>query len=128
MKVDHFAVAANSEKEADKFFIELLNLRKVRKFEVEAVLMEQLFNVARKTILIRYENDKIAAEIFITGDNSSSKDLFTHQCLLVEEKDLFLEKAQKLGYKSVKVPREEKNTYYLFIRDSFGNIYEIKQE
>ncbi len=128
MKVDHFAVAANSEKEADKFFIELLDLKKVREFEVEAELMEQFFNVARKTKLIRYENDKIAAEIFITCDNSSSKDFFTHQCLLVEERDLFLEKAQKLGYKSVKVPREEKNTYYLFIRDSFGNIYEIKQE
>jgi catechol 2,3-dioxygenase-like lactoylglutathione lyase family enzyme len=128
MKVDHFAVAVNSEKEADKFFIELLNLKKVRQFEVNADLMDQFFNVAQKTELIRYENDKIAAEIFITGDNSSSKDYFTHQCLLVEERDKFLEKAQKMGYKCVKVPRKEKNSYYLFIQDSFGNIYEIKEE
>lgn len=125
-KVDHFAVAANTKKQADKFFNGLLGLKKTREFEVNAEKMEKFFGVKKTTQLVRYENDKVAAEIFITEDKSKANDLFTHQCIIVNDKDKFLWKAETLGYEITKVPREEKNSYYLFIKDSFGNIYEIK--
>ncbi|GAH33544.1 unnamed protein product, partial [marine sediment metagenome] len=37
-------------------------------------------------------------------------------------------KASSMGYDVVKVPRDDSNGYYLFIRDSFHNIYEIKEK
>ncbi len=126
MKVEHIAVASNSEGDSDKFFINLLGLRKARSFNVSADLMEQFFGVKKEQQLIRYENDDLSFEIFITDDNSKTKDLFTHICLVVEDRDKFVEKSLSMGYTTIKVPRKGGDGYYLFIKDSYENLYEIK--
>ncbi|MBN1214892.1 MAG: hypothetical protein JXA99_05550 [Candidatus Lokiarchaeota archaeon] len=126
MHIDHFAVCANSEEDSDVFFIQLLGLNKIRNFHVSSNLMKEFFGIEKNQQIIRYENEDLSAEVFITGDNSSSNDLLTHQCLVVNERDEFLNRAIELGYRTTKVMREENNSYYLFIRDDYGNIYEIK--
>jgi len=126
MKVEHIAVASNSEVDSDKFFINLLGLRKARSFNVSADLMEQFFGSNKAQRLIRYENDDLSFEIFITDDNSKTKDLFTHVCLVVEDRDEFVKKSLSMGYTTIKVPRKDGDGYYLFIKDSYGNLYEIK--
>ncbi len=126
MKAEHIAVASNSEAESDKFFIELLGLRKTRSFNVSADLIEQFFGVKKEQQIIRYENDDINFEIFITDDNSKSKDIFSHICLVVENRDEFVNKSLTMGYTTIKVPRKDSEGYYLFIKDLFGNLYEIK--
>ena len=126
MKAEHFAVASNSEADSDKFFINLLGLKKTRSFNVSADLMEQFFNVKKEQKILRYENNEVSFEVFITNDTSKSKDLFTHVCLIVENRDEFLKKSLSLGYTTIKVPRKDGDGYYLFIRDSFRNLYEIK--
>lgn len=126
MQLDHFAICANSEEDSDLFFTNLLGLKKVRNFIVSSELMKEFFGIEKEQKILRYENDNIAAEVFITDDKSNSKDSFTHQCLIVNERDDFLNRAITLGYKVTKVSREEKDSYYLFIRDHYGNTYEIK--
>ncbi len=126
MKVEHSAVASNSEVDSDRFFINLLGLRKARSFNVSADLMEQFFGLKKEQQLIRYENDDLSFEIFITDDNSKSKDIFTHVCLVVEDRDEFVKKSLSMGYTTIKVPRKDGNGYYLFIKDSYENLYEIK--
>lgn len=126
MKVNHFAIASNSEEDSDKFFKDLLKLEKVRDFTVPANLMKKFFEVDRDQKIIRYEEGEMAAEVFITEDETKRKDLFTHVCLKVENRDEIVDMGKKLGFKVIQVPRDDKNSYYLFIQDKFGNIYEIK--
>jgi catechol 2,3-dioxygenase-like lactoylglutathione lyase family enzyme len=126
MKIEHIAVASNSEVDSDKFFINLLGLRKARSFNVSADLMEQFFGLKKEQQLIRYENSNLSFEIFITDDISKTKDLFTHVCLVVEDRDEFVNKSLSMGYITIKVPRKDGDGYYLFIKDSYGNLYEIK--
>jgi len=126
MKLIHFAVASNSEEESNKFFTKLLNLKETRDFSVPANLIEKFFEVKKEKRIIRYESENIVAEVFITEDQSKRKDTFTHICLEVENRDKMVKEARELGFKVIKIPRENGEGYYLFIRDSFGNIYEIK--
>ncbi len=126
MEIEHIAVASNSEEESDKFFINLLNLKKTRSFTISADLTEKFFGVNKEQLIIRYSNDEMDVEVFITNDNSKARDIFTHSCLRTENWDELINKASSMGFTVKKIPRKESNAYYLFIKDSFGNIYEIK--
>jgi hypothetical protein len=126
MKAEHFAVASNSEADSDKFFIGLLGLKKTRSFTVSEDLMEQFFEVKKEQKLIRYEKNELNFEVFITDDTTKSKDTFTHVCLVIEDRDNFVNKSLSMGYTTIKVIRKDGDGYYLFIKDSYGNLYEIK--
>jgi catechol 2,3-dioxygenase-like lactoylglutathione lyase family enzyme len=127
MKIEHIAVASTSKKEADRFFNELLGLKEVRSFSVSADLMEKFFGQKKQQKIITYQNNNLNIEVFITDDNSNKKDIFTHACFLVEERDKFVEKALSMNFSVIKVPRKDGSGYYLFVKDSFQNLYEIKQ-
>lgn len=128
MRIEHVALASRSEEDSHKFFSVLLGLEKVREFVVTEDLMEQFFNVKKEHKVIRYKKDQMEIEVFITNDSSKIKDLFTHICLFVKDKIDLLEKAEEMGYKFIKVPRKEGNDFYLFLKDEFGNLYEIKTQ
>jgi catechol 2,3-dioxygenase-like lactoylglutathione lyase family enzyme len=127
MKIDHIAIACCSESDSDKFFIDLLGLKKVRTFRVSSDLMEKFFGVKKEQEIIRYENDDLSVEVFITNDDRKAKDIFTHSCLIVKNRDKFVEKASSMGFTVIKVPRKNSDGYYLFIKDSYQNLYEIKE-
>ena len=126
MKIDHIAIAQNTEEDSDKFFVELLGLRKIRSFLVSADKMMNFFGVNQEYSFLRYEDENLGVEVVITNDNSKSTDLFTHPCLTIENRDELIEKAQKLEFPVIKVPRDSGSGYYLFIKDNYGNLYEIK--
>ncbi|TFG26167.1 MAG: VOC family protein [Promethearchaeota archaeon] len=126
MKVEHIAVASNSEAESDKFFTELLGLNKIRSFTVSEDLMEQFFGVNKEHQLIRYEGGNMSFEIIITNDKTKCNDKFTHVSLLVDDKENFIKKASSLGFTTIKIPRKNSEGFYYFVRDYFRNLYEIK--
>lgn len=126
MDLEHFAVSANSVEEANKFFVMLLGLKKTRDFNVNAELISQFFGVNSDQRLIRYEDENIAAEVFINKEKKKAENLFSHICLVIDNRDEIAQKAENLGYKVTKVPRKNSDSYYLFLNDEFGNIYEIK--
>jgi len=125
MKIEHIAVGYNSEEESDEFFIGLLGLKKIRSKSVPPDLMEKFFGVKREHKFVRYGNRDSNFEVFITNDKSKAKDVFTHSCLVIENRDEFVDKASSMGFDVVKVPRKDGDGYYLFIKDSFQNLYEI---
>ena len=128
MKVEHIAIGYNSEEEADRFFINLLGLEKGRSKFVSADLMKDFFGVRNEHKFIVYSSNQAIFEVFITNNKTRAQDIFTHSCLLVEDREKLLSKASSMGYKIIKVPRKDGNGYYLFIRDLFRNLYEIKEE
>ncbi len=126
MKIEHIAVSSNSEEKADKFFINLLELKKVRDFVVPEDLMEQFFNIKKAQRIIRYKNENLSVEAFITDDKNQALDRFTHTCLIVEDRIRLIERAKKLNFEVIQVPRKNSDGFYLFLKDSYGNLFEIK--
>jgi len=127
LKIGHIAVELNSEEDADRFFEELLGLKKISSKVVSADLIESFFGVNRDQKLLRYGNNDLDFEVFITGNTEKSQDIFTHTCIFIENRDKFVKRVRLLGFKDIKVPRQEGNGYYLFVQDSFENLYEIKE-
>ncbi|MFX1389589.1 MAG: VOC family protein [Promethearchaeota archaeon] len=128
MKIEHIAVGYNSEEEADNFFINLLELEKIRSKSVPPDLMEKFFSVKKEQKFIVYGKEDSNFEVFITNDKSKAKDVFTHSCLIIENRDELVNRASSLGFKVIKIPRKDGKGYYLFIRDLFHNLYEIKEK
>ena len=127
MNIEHIAIASNSEEDSDEFFATLLGLKKSRSFIVSTDKMEQFFGVSKEQNVIRYDNANISVEVFITDDDSKARDLFTHSCLLVDNRDELVRRAREMQFQVIQVPRTDSDSYYLFIKDNFQNIYEIKE-
>ncbi len=126
-EIEHIAIASNKEDDSDKFFIELLGLVKIRSFEVSADLMHKFFGVNKTQKIVRYEKDSLSFEVFITDDESKAKDTFSHTCILIKDRDIFVDRASYMGFSIIKVPRKDSSGYYLFIKDRYQNLYEIKE-
>ena len=127
MKIEHFAVSSNNEEDSDRFFIELLDMKKERAFAVSEDLMEQFFGVRKEQKIVRYGNDDVSVEAFITNNNSKVIDKFTHICLIIEGREKLIEKAKQLNFEVIKVPRKNSDGFYLFLKDNYGNLFEIKE-
>ena len=127
MKIEHLAIGYNSETEADKFFINLLGLKKLSTKIVPPYLMENFFGINKEQKFVVYGNNNLKFEVFVTNDDSKAKDIFTHACLVIENRNELVDKASSMGFDVVKVPRKDGLGYYLFIKDSFKNLYEIKE-
>ena len=128
MEIEHIAVGSNSEEDADKFFVGLLGLKKIRSKSVSADLMKNFFEINKEHDFIQYGNSDLNFEIFITKDNSKAHDIFTHTCISIDNRDELIERAASMGFDFIKIPRSVGNGYYLFVRDLFQNLYEIKQK
>jgi len=126
LKIEHVAVSSNTEEDSDRFFIELLGMEKERAFVVSDDLIEQFFGVRKELKIIRYGKDDVSVESFITNDNSKVNDLFTHICLIIEDREKLIEKATELNFEVIKVPRKNSDGFYLFLKDNYGNLFEIK--
>ena len=126
MEIEHIAVGSNSEEDADKFFVGLLGLKKIRAKTVSADLVENFFGVHRVHKFIQYGDDNLNFEVFITDDTTRASDIFTHTCIIIENRDEVIEKGTSMGFKFIRIPRKDGNGYYLFVRDLFHNLYVIK--
>jgi hypothetical protein len=127
MKIEHIAVAANSEEESDDFFIGLLELEKTRVFNVPSNLMNEFFGIDKEHKVIRYANSEVNFEVFITKEKNKAMDVFTHSCLIIKNRNKLVDNARKQQYQVIKVPpKEDEKPYYLFLKDKYGNLYEIK--
>ena len=126
LKIEHIAISSKSVEDSDKFFIELLGMKKERDFVVPDDLIEQFFGVRKNQRILRYENDELSVEAFIMDDDSIAIDTFTHTCLLIEDREKLIKKARQLNFKVIRVPRKNNTGFYLFLKDNFGNLFEIK--
>ena len=107
LKLEHIALASNSEKESDVFFIELLGLEKIRTFTVSSEKMNRFFDINETHKFIRYEKHDLSVEVIITNKKATAKDQFTHSCILVEDSINLLKRAESMGYRTIMVPKDQ---------------------
>lgn len=124
MKIVHVGLTASSEERADKFYYQILGLKKAPPKTVEAAIAKSLFNLNSTITYINYFNDKIRFEIFILPE---SKKEFSpdHVCLEVEDRESFLRKCSTSGLTAKRLAKEGKEV--IFISDFDGNLFEIKE-
>lgn len=126
MRLEHIALAFNSEELSDKFFIHLLGLTKTRSFSVSPDLTKSFFGIQRETSVIRYSSEWLDVEVFIADNQAGAQDRFTHVCLEVDNQTELANRARSMGLDVIQVPKKSGESYYIFIKDFFGNSYEIK--
>ena len=121
-KIYHIALSYPDEEKAEIFFGKVLGLKKEKEFTLFADLAEQIFGINRKIEVKVYSNNQVNFEIFITS--KKSKITYDHFCLAISSKKEIISRCKAYGVKIINVKRNEKE--FLFIKDFFGYLYEIK--
>jgi len=124
MILRHVALTCSAEEKTDKFYKNLLGLKKSAPKTIPASLSKALFDINSELKIINYRNESLHFEIFFASPSKSSVRRIEHVCLEVDDLATFLEKCRTLQVKIVQVPKEDK--LLTFISDDDGNLFEIK--
>ncbi|MDP2915479.1 MAG: VOC family protein [Candidatus Aminicenantes bacterium] len=126
MNVKHVGLVSGSEKNADKFFGELLGLKKAEPKTLPAALSQALFDVNSDLKVINFLNDQAHFEIFIFGAYKSSQRPIQHVCLEVDDLPSFLQKCRRLDVQILQIRKGD--SQLTFISDYDDNLFEIKEK
>ena len=124
MILRHVALACSSEKKSDRFYKDLLDLKKSEPKILPAALSRAIFNIDSELVMINYQNEQVHFEIFITDDSVTRSRQFEHTCLEVDDLPGFLKKCSDLGVDISQIPKGDRTL--TFIMDYDGNLFEIK--
>ena len=124
MLLRHTALTCNSEKNADKFYRDLLGLEKTEPKTLPVALSGAIFNLDAQLQIINYMDEKVHFEIFITDRINKSSTQIAHSCLEVDNLNGFIEKCETMGVDISQIPKGDATL--TFIRDYDGNLFEIK--
>ncbi len=126
MRLRHVALTCSSEPEADRFYRDLLGLKKTEPKKLPPALTEAIFNLSAELSIINYRNEQLHLEVFIAGRNAGPPAAIDHLCIEVDDLRGFIEKCRSLEVRINQVPRGD---YFLtFIKDYDGNLFEIKEK
>jgi catechol 2,3-dioxygenase-like lactoylglutathione lyase family enzyme len=120
--LNHVALEVDNKEKAERFFTEVLDLPKVKTFVLEKRLNKDIFGKDDEIDVNNYGNENIMFEVFIAGNEK--KKSYNHVCINVEDKAKFIEKCKKYRIETNIVKKGDREL--LFIKDYFGNMYEIK--
>ncbi len=121
----HMGLACRSEANADRFFVDLLELAKSEVKTLPAQVSEGLFGVTADLPMVNYTGEALQFEVFIDPNRERSNDSIIHACLEVENRVGFLARCRVNEVEIIQVPKGE--SLLVFIRDYDGNLYEIKE-
>jgi len=124
MLLKHVALVCSSEEKSDKFYENLLGLKKGRTKMIPSTLSKKLFNVDSELKIIDYAVDEMHFEVFISHQKVADEVKIEHICLEVDDLDGFLNKCKEMGVKILQIPKEK--GFLTFISDYDGNLFEIK--
>ncbi|CAB1055526.1 hypothetical protein D1BOALGB6SA_259 [Olavius sp. associated proteobacterium Delta 1] len=125
MLLKHAGLTCSTEDNADKFYRDLLGLKKSEPKSLSADLSQAIFNLDAELQMINYMDDNIHFEIFITNQLSTSQRQIEHLCLEVDDLTGFIEKCRSLQVVVALIPKGDKTL--TFIKDFDGKLFEIKQ-
>ena len=126
MILKHVALTYSSEKNADRFFINLLGLQKSDPKALPISLAKAIFNVEAELRMINYQSETVHFEVFITGHSTNRSRQIEHICLEVEDLPGFLAKCHNLNIEVSQIPKGDRTL--TFIRDRDDNLFEIKHK
>jgi catechol 2,3-dioxygenase-like lactoylglutathione lyase family enzyme len=125
MQLIHIALVSSTEEKADRFYRDVLGLKKVNEKTIPAALSNQLFKVNSELKIVNYANDNVHFEIFISDTQRMHTDRIDHVCLAVDNLEAFLETCRKMGVEIVRIPKGD--AIITFIKDYDGDLFEIKE-
>ena len=124
MFLKHVGLACSQENNADRFYKDLLGLKKSQPKTLSFDLAKAIFNLDAELQIINYMDENLHFEIFITGGAKGNLGNIDHLCLEVSDLAVFVEKCRYLNVAVSQIPKGDK--ILTFIRDFDGNMFEIK--
>jgi catechol 2,3-dioxygenase-like lactoylglutathione lyase family enzyme len=125
MNLNHIAIACSSFENADKFYAGILGMQKEKEFTVNKELAKKIFNTDCEYNVIVYKNENFKFEVFIDKERSKDKNNIAHICIELNNREELIEKCNKANLRMLKIPKG--SSYYLFIYDYDGNLFEVKE-
>jgi catechol 2,3-dioxygenase-like lactoylglutathione lyase family enzyme len=125
MTLHHVAVVCRSMGNADRFYGEVLGLKKVKEAFLDQAFMDALFGVSVSSLLVKYTDEQLLIEVFVLDSEPSPPPLFAHSCFAVHDREAFLTHCHRAGVTVTKVPKG--NDTVVFVEDFDGNRFEIKE-
>jgi catechol 2,3-dioxygenase-like lactoylglutathione lyase family enzyme len=125
MLLKHVGLTCSSEENADKFYRDLLGLKKSDPKTLASDLSKAIFNIEVQLEIINYMDQNTHFEVFITSLNEINSAQIAHQCLEIEYLSGFIDKCHALGVAVNVIPKGEKTL--TFVKDFDGNLFEIKE-
>jgi len=124
MKLNHVALVASSQDNADRFYEGILKLKKVKASYLTKDLAVQIFGIELECPFVQYGNDQIMFEIFITDSIRLPSAPVHHVCIEVADREAFIAACRSTGAEVRLIPRGDWRLF--FVRDLDGNLFEIK--
>lgn len=122
--IHHVALECSTVQSADLFFSSVLGIPKVKSTMLSAELCASIFEVDRSVQMETYDNGRMRVEVFITSEPLLSS--FVHVGIAVESKTDFVARCQQQGLSPFFVEKNGKQL--LFVRDFYGNLFEIVEQ
>jgi catechol 2,3-dioxygenase-like lactoylglutathione lyase family enzyme len=123
--IEHVALECDTIDHAKQLYEDLFGCKLVKKFVLSASLSQEVFSINQPIDVVVYSSSSGIFEIFITGKTDELAG-FRHVCISVKDIESFLYDCEQLHIETIIVEKNEKR--YVFLRDTIGNIFEIKQQ
>ena len=124
MDLLHVALTASSEDRADKFYVDVLGLKKAEPKVLAAEICRALFGIDRELTIINYTGAAAHFEVFVCPAAPAPPGRIEHACIAVERLPEFLRRCEEAQVETIRVPKGE--SLITFIKDADGNLFEIK--
>jgi len=126
MRVHHIALVCRSEKNADRFYRDLLGLEKTRSYTVSEALSKGLFGFDCVYQALVYSRNDVTFEVFVVEDARKVHPRLDHVGLEVEDQKRFLNKCGEMQVQVIEAPKEGR--VITMVKDFDGNLFEIKEK
>jgi catechol 2,3-dioxygenase-like lactoylglutathione lyase family enzyme len=123
MLLKHVGLTCSTEDNADKFYRDLLGLKKSEPKTLVSDLSKAIFNLDSELQIINYQDETVHFEIFIAGRIKEQSRQIAHLCLVVDDLSVFIEKCHQINVDVAQIPKGDKTL--TFIKDFDGNLFEI---
>ena len=124
MRLRHVALVCRSEENADRFFVEVLGLKKGETRPLTRELALAVFEVDFESKMAYYSNENVQFEVFIIPHHQVQASPIAHVSLGVDDMAGFLERCRLAEVTVRRIPKGE--SYLTFVLDSDYNLFEIK--
>jgi len=122
--IHHAGLTITDPSEIKNFYQDILGLEIKNEFTLKKELNQKLFGFYEDVPVTMLSNGVADIEIFVT--NLPARNNYSHLCIEVDDRDKLVEKVKKKNYPHTVI---ERDLYPLvFIQDSFGNCFEIKEK
>jgi catechol 2,3-dioxygenase-like lactoylglutathione lyase family enzyme len=125
MKIIHTGLAASSEEKADRFFIDILGLEKLKPKILDKKMTQAIFGINKELLIVNYRGGTIHYEILVYQEYKAPEKQIAHSCIQVTDFINIVNKCKDAGVKVVEIPKG--SGVVTFISDYDGNLFEVKE-